>query len=227
MRWEILQKPDFSMLRVGFDQPGEEIRAEGSTMVAKDSAVQMTTSMSGGFLAAAKRKLLGGESLFQNTFTATGPGQRVWLAPGPEGDLDSHVVDGYTPLMMSSGAFVASVPSVQLDTQWGGAKGFFSGAGLFLLRASGQGPVFFASYGGVHPIDIGPMGYVCDTSHIVAFTGGLQYQVRKVGGIKSLFFSGEGLVCEFRGQGRLWISTRSPAGLVSFLHPFRRVESRG
>jgi uncharacterized protein (AIM24 family) len=42
-----------------------------------------------------------------------------------------------------------------------------------------------------------------------------------MGGLKSLFFSGEGLVCRFSGQGRLWISTRNPSGLVNFLQAFR------
>jgi uncharacterized protein (TIGR00266 family) len=185
----------------------------------------MKTQMQGGLLGAAKRKLLGGESVFQNTFTATAPGQQLWFAPGPEGDLEVVEMDGRTPIFLSSGAFLASAPTVQLDTKWGGAKGFFSGTGMFLLVAQGTGPLFFCAYGGIHAVDVGPAGYICDTSHIVGFTGGLQYTVNKVGGMKSLFFSGEGLVCNFQGQGRLWISTRNPSGLVSFVHPFRRVQS--
>ena len=31
-------------------------------------------------------------------------------------------------------------------------------------------------------------------------------------------------MCEFRGQGRLWISTRNPGSLAAFVNPFRRVE---
>jgi len=72
-----------------------------------------------------------------------------------------------------------------------------------------------------------PNGYIVDTSHIVGWTGGLEYQVRKVGGLKSLFLSGEGLVCEFRGQGRVWVSTRNPSSLAAFLQPFRPVKNNG
>jgi len=223
VRYDLLQKPDFTLLRIVFDAPGEQMLAESSAMVARDHAIDMKTQMRGGLLSAAKRKLLGGESIFQNTFTATAPGQRLWLAPGPEGDVEVVQCDGVMPIFLSSGAFLASAPSVALDTRWAGARGFFSGAGLFLLKAEGTGPLFFAAYGGIHAVDVGPAGYVCDTSHIVGFTGGLSYDVRKVGGLKSLFFSGEGLVCHFHGQGRLWISTRNPGGLVSFLQPFRAV----
>ena len=225
MRHEIVQRPDFAMAKVVFDAPGEQLLVESSAMVAKDTTLALTTQLQGGLLSAAKRKLLGGESLFQNTFTSTAAGQTLWLAPAPEGDLEVVEV-GSTPVFLASGAFVASAPSVKLDTTWGGAKGFFSGSGLFLLKAQGAGRLFFGSYGGIHSIEIGERGYICDTSHIVGFTGGLDFSVRKVGGLKSLFLSGEGLVCEFRGRGTLWISTRSPNALASFLQPFRRVESR-
>jgi len=227
MQYEVRQKPDFGIVAVRFDAPGEQLLVESSAMVARDTAMEMKTQMTGGILGAAKRKLLGGESIFQNTFTATAAGQTLWIAPGPEGDVQELICDGVTPVFMQSGAFLACAPTVQLDTKWGGAKGFFSGAGLFLLRAMGTGPLFFSCYGGIHPVDVGPNGYIVDTSHIVGWTGGLEYQVRKVGGLKSLFLSGEGLVCEFRGQGRVWVSTRNPSSLAAFLQPFRPVKNNG
>ena len=36
-------------------------------------------------------------------------------------------------------------------------------------------------------------------------------------GLGGLFFSGEGLVCNFQGQGRLWISTRSARGASAII----------
>lgn len=221
MRYQLVQKPDFAAVRVAFEQPGEQIIVEAAGMVARDTAVQMETKLRGGLLAAAKRKLLGGESLFTNTFTATQSGQTLWLAAAPEGDVELIEMNGQFGMFLSSGAFLAAAPSVQIDTKWQGARGFFSGAGLFLLSATGYGPLFFSAYGGIHAVDVGPAGYVCDTGHVVAFTAGLSYQVTKLGGLKSLFFSGEGLICRFSGHGRLWLSTRNPAGLASFLQPFR------
>lgn len=227
MQYEILNSPDFSMLRIVFDKPGEKLISEAQSMVGKDASVVMETGLQGGVLAAAKRRVLGGESLFQNTFTATAPDQELWLAPGPEGDIEVVECRSDQPVFLSSGAFLASSPRVMLDTTWQGGRGFFSGAGLFLLKAEGKGPLFFASYGGIHEVRIRKSSYICDTSHIVGFTAGLDYKVRKLGGIKSLFFSGEGLVCEFSGDGRLWIATRNPAGLASFLHPFRAIQRGG
>ena len=194
-------------------------------MVAKDSALAMKTNLQGGLGGALKRKMLGGESLFQNTFTASQTGETLWIAPGPDGDMDCVVLDGSQPIFLSSGAFVASAPTVTLDTKFQGVKGFFSGTSLFMIKAEGQGPLFFGCYGGIHKVDVGPGGYIVDNNHIVGFTGGLEYNVRTVGGLMGAFASGEGMVCEFSGTGSVWISTRNPGGLARFLHPFRPVKS--
>jgi uncharacterized protein (TIGR00266 family) len=227
MQFQLLEKPDFTMVQIGFDAPGEQMICESGAMVARDSGMEMKTSMQGGCMAAIKRKMLGGESLFQNTFTATQPGQRLFFAPGPEGDVEVVNMDGYTPIFLNSGAYLGAPPSVTLDTKWGGTKGFFSGAGMFLLKCTGTGPLFFCTYGGIHAVDVGPGGYICDTGHVVAFTGGLNYNVTKLGGLGGLLFSGEGLVCNFQGQGRLWISTRNARSLVNFVNPYRRIQPRG
>lgn len=225
MQYDIRQKPNFSIARVQFDQPGEQLVVEAAAMVAKDSAVEMKTEMRGGLLGAAKRKMLGGESLFQNTFTASQPGETIWVAPPAEGDMLAYEMDGSGPVFLSSGNYIASTAGIELDTKFGGVKGFFSGTSLFMVKATGQGTLFMGSYGGIHAVDVGPDGYIVDNNHIVAFTAGLDYNLRRVGGLVSLVGGGEGAVCEFRGQGRLWISTRSSGALARFLHPYRPVKS--
>jgi uncharacterized protein (AIM24 family) len=64
MRYDLLEKPDFSMVQVTFDAPGEQMICESAAMVARDSGIDMKTSMQGGMMAAMKRKMLGGESVF-------------------------------------------------------------------------------------------------------------------------------------------------------------------
>ena len=225
MQYQLLDRPDFGVVQVRFEQAGEQLICESGAMVARHAGIEMKSAIQGGMMNALKRKALGGESLFQNTFTATGADQDLWIAPAPEGDVVSLEMDGQHEVMLNSGAYLAAAPSVTLDTKWGGAKGFFSGTGFFLLKCSGHGPLFFNAFGGVHIVDVGPEGYIVDTDHVVGFTTGLNYNVQKVGGLKSLFLSGEGLVCRFTGQGRLWISTRAPGALAEFVHPFRRVQA--
>lgn len=228
MQHQLIDTPDFGMLQITFDQPNEIIVAESGAMVAMDTGINMQTSMRGGLLAAAKRKLLGGESLFQNTFTSSGPGQRLFLAPGPEGDLRAMNLAPGQSFMMQSGAYVAHVgDQLVLDTKFGGLKGFFGGAGFFMLKVTGPGTVYYCSYGALHEIDVPPEGYTVDNDHLVGFTEGLQFNVRKFGGFRGLFFSGEGLVCDFTGQGKIYLQTRNAGALASFLHPYRPVKSKG
>src|SRR5690606_4223615 len=87
------------------------------------------------------------------------------------------------------------------------------------------GTVFYASYGALHEVPVGPQGYTVDTGHVVGFTDGVQFGVRPFGGFKGLFFSGEGLVCNFTGSGSVLVQTRNAQRLAAFLHPFRRVQS--
>ena len=58
-----------------------------------------------------------------------------------------------------------------------------------------------------------------DTSHFVAFDEGVGFNVRKVGGMKSTLFSGEGLVVDITGPGRVLIQTRSTGSFLSWLIP--------
>jgi uncharacterized protein (TIGR00266 family) len=137
--------------------------------------------------------------------------------------LEHVYLDGDTIYLQSSG-FVASGMGVTLDSKWQGLKGFFSGESLFLIKCAGKGDLWFNTYGAMFCVNV-TGSYVVDTGHIVAFTDGLQYEVGRIGGYKSLFFSGEGFVCRFRGQGKVWIQTRKLGAFASWVWPFRPVRS--
>lgn len=223
MHGEIIDSPDFGLLKLRFDAPGQTVVAESGAMVSMSGGVQMTTSMRGGLLQAAKRKLMGGESLFQNTFTSTAAGQELLLAPAPEGDLQHKVLAPGETFILQSGAYVAHIGEMKLDSKIAGLKSFFGGVGFFMLKCTGPGELYFNSYGALHTVQVGREGFTVDNGHIVGFTDGLDFRVRKFGGFKGLFFSGEGLVTDFQGNGTVWVQSRNAPSLAAFLEPFRRV----
>jgi uncharacterized protein (AIM24 family) len=47
----------------------------------------------------------------------------------------------------------------------------------------------------------------------------VRYEVKRVGGLKSTLFSGEGLVCELTGPGRIMLQTRSEDAFLAWLIP--------
>jgi uncharacterized protein (TIGR00266 family) len=163
--------------------------------------------------------------VFLNTYTGTGPGQRIDVAPSSPGDMIHVSMNGSKSVMVQRGSYCASTPGVEVSAKWGGAKAFFGGESLIMLKCTGSGELWLASYGAIHEVDVSG-SYVVDTSHIVAFEDTLTFNVTKSGGLKSLFLSKEGLVCNFTGTGKLWIQTRNAPALAGFLHPFRRVKAK-
>lgn len=221
MEFSIENAPDYASLHIVLKE-GEQVVTERGAMMGMSSDLKLETQLKGGIWGAAKRAM-GGESLFLNTYSATADGQRLDLAPSAPGDMRHLRLDQRT-VMVQSGSFCACTPEVTVDTKWGGAKTFFGGEGLFMLKCHGVGDLWISSYGAIHEVEVDGT-YVVDTSHIVAFEDSLTFNVTSVGGVKSLFFSSEGLVCKFSGKGKLWFQTRSMPSLASFLHPFRRVQS--
>lgn len=212
--FEVEGRPDFAFLTVRI--PSEKmLKVEASAMATMDINVEMKTRFKGGL-----GRFLTGESLFINEFTARGGPGEIKIAPGAPGDLEHVHLDGDVIYLQNS-AYVASTPGVEVESKWQGMmKGFFSGESLFLIRCSGRGDLWFNTYGAMLQVDV-TGGYVVDTGFIVAFTEGLEYDVGRIGGYKSLFFSGEGLVCRFRGHGKVWIQTRQVPAFAWWTRPFR------
>jgi uncharacterized protein (TIGR00266 family) len=188
-------------------------------MAAYSDGVDVETKARGGVLAGLKRSMFGGETFFINTFRSA-PGGTVSVAPDLPGDMTMITTDQTHPLLVQSGSWIASDPSVTVDTKWGGGKTFFSGKGLFLLRCTGQGDVLVAAYGAIlaMTLDAG-QSYTLDTGHVVAFDESVQFSVHKAGNWKTTLLGGEGLVTRFTGPGRLWMQTRSQNDLVNWLIP--------
>lgn len=217
MQTEILYGPAYAAAKLVLSA-GETVRAEAGAMLAMSPGVAMETSTQGGLLKGLRRSVLGGESFFMNTFTAQANGSELWLAPALAGDVVAWPING--TLYVQSGSFLASSQGLEVDSKWGGSKTFFSREGLFMLRISGQGDVVLSSYGAIHAIDLQPgQTYTVDTGHMVAWTEGVDYAVRKVGNWKSTLFSGEGFVVDVTGPGRIYIQTRSQDAFLDWLIP--------
>ena len=220
--YEIQHSPAYASLRIDL-QANQTVLVEAGAMAAMDPWIKMKSKVQGGLMKGLGR-MLGGESLFVSEFTAEGKPGQLYVSPGVPGDVQHYYLNG-NGLMVQSSGFVASSPTVEIDTKFQGFKGFFSGESLFLLRATGRGDIWFSSYGAVVEIPVAG-DYVVDTGYIVAFEDTLKYNVEMMGGLsfrglKTGLLGGEGLVCRFRGQGRLWIQSRELYNLINFLNPFR------
>jgi uncharacterized protein (TIGR00266 family) len=217
MQYEILFSPSYSLAKINLNQ-GEAIMAESGAMVSMSDGIAIETRAEGGILKSLGRAVLGGESFFLNTFTAQKAGE-ITFAPTLPGDIKVIPLANQT-VYVQSGSFLACTPGIEINTKWGGAKTFFSSEGLFLLELKGTGTIWISSYGAIHEVNLkaGEM-YKVDTGHMVSFDSTVQYKVNKVGGWKSTILSGEGLICELTGPGKITLQTRSEQSLISWIIP--------
>jgi uncharacterized protein (TIGR00266 family) len=215
------------MLRVDL-QPGQTLIAEAGSMAARHRHVGMDVKKNAGrrpglwakmkaLVIALIRKLVGGETFFVNHFTAPQPGS-VWVAPTMSGQISHRRMQGEA-LVLSTGAYLASVGEVDMSMKFGGLKSLLAKEGAFFLEISGHGDLWFTSYGGIQAVDVnGP--YMVDNGHLVGYEGNLTFNIRSAGGgLMGLMASGEGLVCEFNGQGRVYIQSRNLSSLAGWLTP--------
>jgi len=218
MKVDIKYQPAYSLALTRLD-PNEVIRVEAGSMVAMTAGMALETKMAGGLLASLKRSVFGGESFFVNTYRAPATGGEIMLAPPLPGDLAVIDLQGQS-LLVQSGDYVASSAGVEVDTKFGGAKTFFASEGLFLLKCTGTGTLLVSSYGAIHERTLGPGEvFTVDTGHLVAFPESISFSVRAVGGLKSTLFSGEGLVVDLTGPGRVLMQTRSSDAFLTWLVP--------
>ncbi len=217
MEIDIQFRPSYSLAIVKL-APNERVRADKGSMVSHSAGVEVETKAEGGLFKSLGRSLLGGESFFQNFWKAGGQGGEVTLAPDLPGDVICIQMTG-TPLLIQSGSYLASEDGIDISGKLS-SKGFLSGEGFSMLEATGSGKVLVSSYGAIYEKELGSgEKYIVDTSHLVAFDGNVNVQAKAVGGLKSTVLSGEGLVIELTGPGKLYMQTRSPQALISWIIP--------
>jgi len=220
MQYEVLCQPSFSLLEVSLE-PGEKIVAEAGAMAWMEGPVKTETSTRGGVLSGMKRAVLSGESFFQNTYSAEGGPVKLGLAPGSAGDVVPYELQG-NELFLERGAYLASTEGVRCDSKWEGLKGLFN-EGLFILRVTGQGLLFFNGYGDVQEIQVDGQ-YTVDNGYAVAWEPSLQYRLTRARKIRSFLFADQ-LLLSFSGTGKIWVQSRSPVSLANWVYPFRPEKS--
>lgn len=224
---ELKHGPTMGTLEIALD-PGDEVTAEAGAMVLRTPNVSMTThlnaSRSPGFVGllvslftAIVRKLMGGDTFLVNRFKTEGAG-KVVFAPALSGQLVHRRLAGEA-IILRPGAYLASAGGLEVRVRWAGLRGLFSRQGLFFVQVGGQGDVWFSSYGAVEEVMVEGT-HIIDTGHVLAFEPTLDFRIKNAGsGALGFLASGEGLVMEFTGRGRVWVQTRNLDALVAWISP--------
>lgn len=208
-------------------EPGEKFVSEAGAMyrasanmnIDVESRRKKDEGMWGAFKSGIKA-MFAGESFFLSSYTPNdGQSGEVGLAPTHQGEVRSVKV-GSDVWICSGGSYLGSSGGITLDTQYQGlTKGMFSKEGLVFVKASGEGDLLVNGFGRISSVDVSG-GITIDNGHLIAFTEGLEYTISKAGsGWISSMMSGEGLVMNFRGQGKVLVQSHDPSRLGGVLGP--------
>ena len=229
LNFEIKFTPMYSILEVNLEQ-GEMIRAEPGAMVSLSPNIELKTKKAGGGFFKTLKRTFAGESFFINEFMAQNGRGLIGFAAPYTGDLGHIPLEQGEQWVVSGGGYIASTVGLETDTRFEGLKGIFSGEKMFFLKATAREPtdMFLTAYGAFRNFDLeAGEEFILDTGHLVAMESTVQYSIKRVGGLKSTIFSGEGLVLNVNGPGRVITQTRDPAYFVSWLTALLPIKGRG
>lgn len=212
MQHVVRNRPSFANIHLQL-QRGDRIIAEADAMASMSSTIDMRTRFSGGPVQSLLRRGFGSESMFVNEFSTASEGELVLTQPFP-GDIECLELER-TSLFLQPGAFIACEPGVRLGLGWAGLRMAIAREGLFRLRVSGRGKVWFGAYGGIFSREVTDE-YIVDTGHLVAYEPTIDVRIGMAGGLFSSIFSQEGLVTRVRGPGRIYLQSRSFGGLAAW-----------
>jgi uncharacterized protein (TIGR00266 family) len=219
---KIADKGAFSWALVQLE-PSEMFVSEAGAMFRASSNIDIsvtTRSKGKGGLMSGIRRMLASESFFLSTYSTidSDPGE-VGLAPVHQGELKLVQCTSGTDWICAGGSYLGSSDSLQLDTQFQGLRGAFSGESISFISVSGNGPLLVGAFGSINEINV-EGSLVVDTGHVVAFESSLEYTISKAGGsFLQSFLTGEGLTMNFKGHGRILVQSHNPDEFGRLLGP--------
>jgi uncharacterized protein (TIGR00266 family) len=211
---------DMQIVEVELD-PGETVVAEAGAMNYMEDGISFEARMgdgseaSGGLfgkLIGAGKRVLTGESIFMTHFTNQGSGKKnvAFAAPYPGKIIPVNMAGIGGQLLCQKDAFLCAAYGTKIGiafTKRLGA-GFFGGEGFILQKLEGDGMTFVHVGGTVVEKQLNNETLRVDTGCIAAFTSGIEYSIERAGGLKSMFFGGEGLfLATLRGTGTLYLQS--------------------
>ena len=198
--------------------PNSRVTAESGAMASMGSGIDLKSRLNGGFFRALVMKFLGKESLFINTFINKTPQvQQLVLTKDTPGEIAMASLNNQT-IYLQPGAYIASTEGIRFTLRYAGIASWLSGEGLFRLKISGKGLVWYGAYGAIVEREV-KGSYIVDNGHLLSYPPNMKLKLQLSGGIFSSFFGGEGLVLRLEGKGKIRLQTRSIDGLAGWLNP--------
>ena len=191
-------------------EANEKMITERGSMSWMSPNMKMETSTNGG-IGKAFGRMLSGESIFQNIYTAQGGTGMIAFASSFPGNIKAFQIEPGQEMILQKSAFLASEASLDLSIYFQKkiGTGFFGGEGFIMQKISGTGIVFAEFDGHIVEYDLAAgQQMVVDTGYLAAMTATCQMDIQTVPGLKNMVFGGEGVFnTVITGPGHIWLQT--------------------
>jgi len=208
--------------------PGETMITEGGAMSWMSPGMKMETT-SGGGLGKMFGRMLSGDSLFLNRYTAQGgPGQIAFASSFP-GSIRALEIAPGKDIIVQKSSFLAAEEGVNLSVffQKKFGSGLFGGEGFIMQHLSGQGTAFVEIDGYAVEYNLtASQSIVVDTGYLAMMDSTCSMEVVTVPGIKNAIFGGEGIFnTVVRGPGKIVLQTMPVNKVAGAIIPYIPVSS--
>lgn len=221
MQYKIIGEP-LSVVICDVDA-GESLITERGSMSWMSPNMKMETTSNGG-IGKALGRMIAGDSIFQNRYTAAnGPGQIAFAASFPGSIRVFDITPGNEIIVQKSG-FLASEAGVTLSVHFQKklGAGLFGGEGFIMQRLSGKGLAFVEidGYACEYHLAAG-QSMVVDTGYLAAMEATCSLEVVTVPGVKNKLLGGEGIFnTVVKGPGKVILQTMPISAVAGSLRAF-------
>ena len=217
MKYE-LQGKDLPVLILNLDK-GETIVTEKGAMSWMSETLEMKTNAGKG----AFGRMFSGESIFQNTFTATKDGDFLAISSSFPGQILAFDVSN-NGIIVQKRSFLAREANVEMKIffQKKFGAGFFGGEGFIMQKITGIGLAFIEIDGYCKEYTLSEIeSIIVDTGYLAAMSESCTMEVEMVKGAKNVLFGGEGLFnTRVTGPGKIWIQTMPIVTTAAAIAPY-------
>ena len=204
-------------------EAGETMLTERGSMSWMTPNMKRETSTNGG-LGKAFGRMLSGDSIFQNRYTAQGGQGLIAFASSFPGSIRAFDIGPGRELVVQKSGFLASEAGVQLSVflQKKLGSGFFGGEGFIMQKLSGSGTAFLEIDGSTVEYDLERgQSMIVDTGYLAAMDDTCTMEIVSVPGVKNKLFGGEGLFnTVVHGPGHIVLQSMPISAVASCLSPF-------
>ena len=202
---------------------GETILTEAGGMSWMTNNMVMETTSNGG-VGKIFGRMLSGEALFQNRYTAQGKDGQIGISTKIPGSIRAYEITPKKSIIVQKGGFLASTTGLELSVHFKKklTSSFFGGEGFIMQKISGSGTAFIEIDGFAVDYDLEPgEKVIVDTGYLAVMEETCTMDIVSVPGIKNMIFGGEGIFnTVITGPGRVTLQTMPISNLAGSIIPY-------